>query len=290
MLNYNITPMLLSESNKVPISNNYIYELKYDGIRALIYINSKNIKIYTRNKIDVTYLFPELKKLKNLTNSNTILDGEIICTKDGKPNFSKLLSRIRLKNKEKINSQSIWNRVTFICFDILMYNNLDLKDYTLLERKNILNNFKDNDIFFKSKIFYDGKKLFKTIKKFNLEGIVCKDINSKYIPNTRTNNWIKVKNYKTENFYIGGYKINTSHTISIYLGELSNNRLNYIGKVFVSKKNKLYKKLQNSKKTANNFTNLEENIIFIKPDIKVKIRYIERTENNRLREAFLCDS
>lgn len=290
MLNYNITPMLLSESNKVPISNNYIYELKYDGIRALIYINSKNIKIYTRNKIDVTYLFPELKKLKNLTNSNTILDGEIICTKDGKPNFSKLLSRIRLKNKEKINSQSIWNRVTFICFDILMYNNLDLKDYTLLERKNILNNFKDNDIFFKSKIFYDGKKLFKTIKKFNLEGIVCKDINSKYIPNTRTNNWIKVKNYKTENFYIGGYKINTSNTISIYLGELSNNRLNYIGKVFVSKKNKLYKKLQNSKKTANNFTNLEENIIFIKPDIKVKIRYIERTENNRLREAFLCDS
>lgn len=290
MLNYNITPMLLSESNKVPINNNYIYELKYDGIRALIYINSKNIKIYTRNKIDVTYLFPELKKLKNLTNSNTILDGEIICTKDGKPNFSKLLSRIRLKNKEKINSQSIWNRVTFICFDILMYNNLDLKDYTLLERKNILNNFKDNDIFFKSKIFYDGKKLFKTIKKFNLEGIVCKDINSKYIPNTRTNNWIKVKNYKTENFYIGGYKINTSNTISIYLGELSNNRLNYIGKVFVSKKNKLYKKLQNSKKTANNFTNLEENIIFIKPDIKVKIRYIERTENNRLREAFLCDS
>ncbi len=290
MLNYNITPMLLSESNKVPISNNYIYELKYDGIRALIYINSKNIKIYTRNKIDVTYLFPELKKLKNLTNSNTILDGEIICTKDGKPNFSKLLSRIRLKNKEKINSQSIWNRVTFICFDILMYNNLDLKDYTLLERKNILNNFKDNNIFFKSKIFYDGKKLFKTIKKFNLEGIVCKDINSKYIPNTRTNNWIKVKNYKTENFYIGGYKINTSNTISIYLGELSNNRLNYIGKVFVSKKNKLYKKLQNSKKTANNFTNLEENIIFIKPDIKVKIRYIERTENNRLREAFLCDS
>ena len=290
MLNYNITPMLLSESNKVPISNNYIYELKYDGIRALIYINSKNIKIYTRNKIDVTYLFPELKKLKNLTNSNTILDGEIICTKDGKPNFSKLLSRIRLKNKEKINSQSIWNRVTFICFDILMYNNLDLKDYTLLERKNILNNFKDNNIFFKSKIFYDGKKLFKTIKKFKLEVIVCTDINSKYIPNTRTNNWIKVKNYKTENFYIGGYKINTSNTISIYLGELSNNRLNYIGKVFVSKKNKLYKKLQNSKKTANNFTNLEENIIFIKPDIKVKIRYIERTENNRLREAFLCDS
>lgn len=290
MLNNNITPMLLSESNKVPISNNYIYELKYDGIRALIYINSKNIKIYTRNKIDVTYLFPELKKLKNLTNSNTILDGEIICTNDGKPNFSKLLSRIRLKNKDKINSQSIWNRATFICFDILMYNNLDLKDYTLLERKNILNNFKDNNIFFKSKIFYDGKKLFKTTKKFNLEGIVCKDINSKYIPNIRTNNWIKVKNYKIENFYIGGYKINTSHTISIYLGELSNNRLNYIGKVFVSKKNKLYKKLQNYKKTANNFTNLEENIIFIKPDIKVKIRYIERTENNRLREAFLCDS
>ena len=285
MLNKIITPMLLSESNKIPTSKNYIYELKYDGIRALIYITSNNIKIYTRNKIDITHLFPELIKLKEVIKRNVILDGEIICTKDGKPNFSKLLNRIRLKNKDKILSQSTWNRSTYICFDIL-YNDKDITNLSLLERKKILNKYKDNNIFIKSKIFYDGKKLFKTIKKFNLEGIVCKDINSIYIPNTRTNNWIKIKNYITESFYIGGYTIKNNNQISIYLGELINNKLNYVGKVFVSKKLKLYNKILNLKQSTNKFINLEENITYIKPTIKVKIRYIERTENNHLREAF----
>ncbi len=285
MLNKIITPMLLSESNKIPTSKNYIYELKYDGIRALIYITSNNIKIYTRNKIDITHLFPELIKLKEVIKRNVILDGEIICTKDGKPNFSKLLNRIRLKNKDKILSQSTWNRSTYICFDIL-YNDKDITNLSLLERKKILNKYKDNNIFIKSKIFYDGKKLFKTIKKFNLEGIVCKDINSIYIPNTRTNNWIKIKNYITESFYIGGYTIKNNNQISIYLGELINNKLNYVGKVFVSKKHKLYNKILNLKQSTNKFINLEENITYIKPTIKVKIRYIERTENNHLREAF----
>ena len=285
MLNKIITPMLLSESNKIPTSKNYIYELKYDGIRALIYITSNNIKIYTRNKIDITHLFPELIKLKEVIKRNVILDGEIICTKDGKPNFSKLLNRIRLKNKDKILSQSTWNRSTYICFDIL-YNDKDITNLSLLERKKILNKYKDNNIFIKSKIFYDGKKLFKTIKKFNLEGIVCKDINSIYIPNTRTNNYIKIKNYITESFYIGGYTIKNNNQISIYLGELINNKLNYVGKVFVSKKHKLLNKILNLKQSTNKFINLEENITYIKPTIKVKIRYIERTENNHLREAF----
>lgn len=285
MLNKIITPMLLSESNKIPTSKNYIYELKYDGIRALIYITSNNIKIYTRNKIDITHLFPELIKLKEVIKRNVILDGEIICTKDGKPNFSKLLNRIRLKNKDKILSQSTWNRSTYICFDIL-YNDKDITNLSLLERKKILNKYKDNNIFIKSKIFYDGKKLFKTIKKFNLEGIVCKDINSIYIPNTRTNNWIKIKNYITESFYIGGYTIKNNNQITIYLGELINNKLNYVGKVFVSKKHKLYNKILNLKQSTNKFINLEENITYIKPTIKVKIRYIERTDNNHLREAF----
>lgn len=285
MLNNIVTPMLLSESDKIPTNNNYIYELKYDGIRALIYINKNNLKIYTRNKVDITNLFPELIKIKDLVKSNTILDGEIICTKNGKPNFSKLLNRIHLKNKNKITSQSIWNRATFICFDILFYNGNDITNQSLLKRKIILDTISNNDIFIKSQIFYDGKKLFKLIKKFNLEGIVCKDITSIYTPNCRTNNWIKIKNYKTEYFYIGGYKNTNDNLFTIYLGEKKNNYLDYVGKVFISKKNKLYNKLLKSKKTNNSFNNLEEDIIFITPNIKVKIRYIERTENNHLREA-----
>lgn len=284
MWNKIVKPMLLSESDSIP-KKNFIYELKYDGMRALIYIDSKNLKIFNRHEKDITYLFPEFKEITKLVSKKCILDGEIICVKDGKPDFSKLQNRIHLKNNKKILSQSMWNRATFICFDILFYD----KNVCLLplcERKKLLETIDDNDIFVKSKIFYHGNKLFKSVKKFDLEGIVCKNVNSKYIVNSRSDEWIKVKNYKYEYFYIGAYSLSNSNVFSIYLGEYINKNFYYVGKVFVSKKSGLYEKLLECDKSENLFNNIDFEANFIKPSIKVKIRYIERTINNHLREAF----
>ena len=284
MWNKAVKPMLLSESDDIP-KKDFIYELKYDGMRALIYVDSKNLKIFNRHEKDITYLFPELKEITKLVSKKCILDGEIICVKDGKPDFSKLQNRIHLKNNKKILSQSMWNRASFICFDILFYD----KNVCLLplcERKKLLETIDDNDIFVKSKIFYDGSKLFKSVKKFDLEGIVCKNVNSKYIVNSRSDEWIKVKNYKYEYFYIGAYSLSNSNVFSIYLGEYINKNFYYVGKVFVSKKYGLYEKLLECDRSENLFNNIDFEANFIKPSIKVKIRYIERTCNNHLREAF----
>ena len=284
MWNKIVNPMLLSESDIIP-KKNFIYELKYDGMRALIYVDSKNLKIFNRHQRDITNLFPEFKEITKLVSKKCILDGEIICVKDGKPDFSKLQNRIHLKNNKKILSQSMWNRATFICFDILFYD----KNVCLLplcERKKLLETIDDNDIFVKSKIFYDGNKLFKNVKKFDLEGIVCKNVNSKYIVNSRSDEWIKVKNYKYEYFYIGAYSLSNSNVFSIYLGEYINKNFYYVGKVFVSKKSGLYEKLLECDRSENLFNNIDFEANFIKPSIKVKIKYIERTSNNHLREAF----
>ena len=284
MWNKIVKPMLLSESDSIP-KKNFIYELKYDGMRALIYIDSKNLKIFNRHEKDITYLFPEFKEITKLVSKKCILDGEIICVKDGKPDFSKLQNRIHLKNNKKILSQSMWNRATFICFDILFYD----KNVCLLplcERKKLLETIDDNDIFVKSKIFYHGNKLFKSVKKFDLEGIVCKNVNSKYIVNSRSDEWIKVKNYKYEYFYIGAYSLSNSNVFSIYLGEYINKNFYYVGKVFVSKKSGLSEKLLECDRSENLFNNIDVEANFIMPSIKVKIRYIERTSNNHLREAF----
>lgn len=284
MWNKVVKPMLLSESNDIP-KKDFIYELKYDGMRALMYVDSKNLKIFNRHEKDITYLFPEFKEITKLVSKKCILDGEIICVKDGKPDFSNLQNRIHLKNNKKILSQSMWNRATFICFDILFYD----KNVCLLplcERKKLLKTIDDNDIFVKSKIFYDGSKLFKSVKKFDLEGVVCKNVNSKYIVNSRSDEWIKVKNYKYEYFYIGAYSLSNSNIFSIYLGEYINKSFYYVGKVFVKKKSLLYEKLLECDRSKNLFNNIDFEANFIKPCIKVKIRYIERTSNNHLREAF----
>ena len=235
MLNKIVKPMLLSESDTVLENDNYIYEIKFDGIRALIYVIDNNIKMFTRNGKNITNLFPELKIITSSVNKNSILDGEIVCLTNNKPDFFKVQERIHLKNKDKIEISSKNNPALFICFDILYYDK-DITNEPLYKRKDVLCKINESDYLLKSKVFEDGEKLFKSIKRLDLEGIVCKDKFSTYQVNTRSNSWIKVKNYKVESFFIGGYTDGEKDRFSIYLGEKSNGKLRYVGKVFVSKK------------------------------------------------------
>lgn len=86
----NIKPMLLAE---IPFcfESKYLYEIKFDGMRALVYVSKKKISIRTRNNVDVTHLFPELDDIKNIVERDfCIFDGEIVLFDKGKPSFSSL--------------------------------------------------------------------------------------------------------------------------------------------------------------------------------------------------------
>ena len=214
--------MLLSEY-PFTFSNKYIYEIKFDGIRALIYVNKNTITIKSRNNIDITNFFPELTNIKDIvSNNNVIFDGEIVVLENNIPAFSKVQQRLRLKNKIKIDEYSQENPATFVAFDIL-YLNKSLLDKKLIARKNYLNKFRDTNNFVKSKVFLDGSNLFKSVKTLGLEGIVAKEKDSLYYPKTRTKEWIKLKNIKQDYFYIGGY-IKNKASYSLLLGEKNNMR------------------------------------------------------------------
>lgn len=282
--NRDFSPMLLSEEKDAFDSKEFIFELKFDGTRALIFVSQKNLVIMNRHGKNITYLYPELQEIKNYIKEKVIFDGEIVVFKEGKPSFLKLQERAHLKNKLKINYQSKNNPVIFVCFDIL-YKNKNLIDYTLLERKKILSKFIDNEYFLKNKyIENDGKLLFKNIKKLGLEGIVAKRKNSKYQINKRTDDWIKIKNLLKESFYVGGY-IETKKSISLLLGEMKNNKLFYVGRVVISTKESLYKSIKSSK--IINKTNFEKDIVganYIIPKFKCFVEYMERTKTNHLRQ------
>lgn len=281
----NFKPMLLKQIYKPFNDKNYIYEIKFDGYRALIFANNKNIKIQSRNGKDITYLYPELESIKKLVNKNVIFDGEIICEENGKPSFRNLQQRSHLKNKNQIKKSIIENPVRFIVFDIL-YENKDLTDLDLLKRKEILSKYKENDNFIKSKYIKEkGIELFKKIKKLNLEGIVCKDINGKYHINKRTYDFIKIKNIERDEFFIGGYTENKNNTISLLLGEYNNKKFMYVGKVIVSKNKKIYDKLKLKKETKNFFNGYYKKAIYVKPELKCFVEYQERTKSNHLRHS-----
>lgn len=278
-------PMLLTEVEKPFDDENYIYELKFDGIRAIIHVGPKMFKIYSRNGVDITDIYPELKSIQNLVSKNTILDGEIVSFKDGKPSFSPLQKRNHLKKKKEIEASSIKNPICFIAFDCL-YENKDLTKLPLLERKKILNNIDDTDYFIKT-IYLEknGKKLFKRVKEQSLEGIVAKQKNSTYTIDFRTKEWIKIKNLQKKSFYVGGYSLNKINA-SLYLGEYKGNNFLCVGKVSISKTAPFFKKISKLPKIPNSpFENKTiKETIYVRPTLSCEVKYLERTENGSLRQ------
>lgn len=281
--NHAWTPMLLKQIPRPFNSEEFLFELKFDGIRAIIFASSKSLYIQSRNQKDITFLFPELQEIKKLVHKNIIFDGEIVLLDGGKPSFSKLQKRMHLKNFAKINSAAKYQPVCFMAFDIL-YENKDLTSLPLIKRKEYLNKYIDTDYFIKTKIIFSkGIKLFNEVSKLGLEGIVAKKISGKYFINKRTDEFIKIKNIKSEDFLVGGYEEKKNGILSLALGSFIDNNFVYAGKVSISSKTDIYKLIINSKKTKNYFKDFSKKINFIKPVIKIEVNYLEKTKNGLLR-------
>ena len=281
-----LSPMLLHEVNKPFNNNEYLYELKFDGVRTFIFINNDKIIIKSRRGLILNDVYPELLSIKNITSKTVIFDGEIVLMKDNKPSFLELQKRVRLKDNLKILKLSKKNPVTFVVFDIL-YENKDLTRLTLLDRKKILGKYKDTVNFVKSKCFNDGIKLFDLVKKEKMEGIVAKRRDSLYKYNERTRNWLKIKNYQEGKFWIVGYNLTKSKVLSLFLAELKKDQYYFVGKMVMGPKNKLYKRIIKEKSINNYLINCEQETNFIKPKYQILVNYIEKTSNGILRQPFI---
>ncbi|CDF10829.1 putative uncharacterized protein [Mycoplasma sp. CAG:776] len=282
--NYKLRPMLLWEKSKIFQDSNYLYEIKFDGFRAFIYVSRKKFVILSRNGNDVTKKYPELSEMQKIVGEHEVIfDGEIITTLNGLPNFSLLQKRSRSKKITDKIMEDI--PVSFIAFDIL-YDNKDLTKNSLAKRKEYLNHYEDTLYFIKSKVYFDGKALFKLIKKVGLEGVVAKFKKSQYFCGERTKEWVKIKNIKVDQFLVHGYQEKTN-TFTLFLGEYRNQQFYFVGKVSVHKKHELIDQLKRLKKTENMFINLDEKAFYVFPKIEVRVHYLEKSKAGILRHAVL---
>lgn len=276
--------MLLNEISEPFDSDDYVFELKFDGVRAIIFASPKGIKVMSRNKKDMTNLFPELSSIKDIVKGCVVFDGEIVSLEDGVPSFDKLKSRLNVKNRYKIDAEAESDPVEYIAFDIL-YRDKNLVDLSLIERKRILEEFDDTSVFKKSRVFGSkGTNLFKEVKKRGLEGIVAKLKVGTYHIDERTSDFIKIKNIQRDAFLVGGYIENPlSNTVSLLLGEKSDLGLVYVGKVLMGKRHKLYEKIQKIQTKRNPFVEKLKDIHFVKPILFCEVEYLERTKSGHLR-------
>ncbi len=284
-----LKPMLLEEIAKPFNKENFLYEIKYDGFRALIYVKKKEIIIKSRNGTILNDIFPELEKIKDVVPSPCVLDGEIIYLDNGKPNIRPLQERLRTKDKIKKQELQQSYPALFACFDILD-NGTDLTQESLIKRKAILANFCENEVFHIVKFYLaKGQELFKAIQAADLEGIVAKEINSLYYPGKRVNFWLKIKNLQSAYFFIGGYTFNLNNTISLYLGEKNHNLLLFVGKLAISNKHELYNQIVKRPRILKSpfYNYADPKCLYVKPKIEIFVYYTARTNNNMLRHPKL---
>jgi len=272
---------------------NCIFEIKYDGARIIAECSNGNVKLTGREN-DKTKNYPEIvDELKKL-NINATFDGEMCIFKNGKSEFSELQKREHIIDKRKINIMSMTKPATYMVFDIISLGNIDCRNKTLMERKEILKEIfsKINSERIKMVEYKESiNELMSYAKENGLEGIMIKRKDSVY-EDKRSNAWLKLKFIEEQDFEIYGYTNETREVSALILGKDGK----FYSRVNFCFGNSLYKfwveKLKNITTDEVPFeTDIPKStkIYWVKPIYTAKVRFMQQYENGKLRQPILID-
>jgi bifunctional non-homologous end joining protein LigD len=285
---FRISPMLATLVDEPFYLPGWIYEEKYDGIRILAYKEGSNISLITRNGIVRTERYPAIaaavSKLKPRT---LLLDGEVVV-------FDKQnVSHFQLLQQGK-------GPVKYAIFDCLYLNGKDFRTSPLRERREMLTALLrgggTGTVVLSEELAADGLKAFDVAKKRKLEGLVAKNLDSKYVEK-RSREWLKVKVNRESEFVIGGYTKpggSRQYLGALLIGVYEGKKLRYAGKVGTGfdteTLRKLSAELKKLRQDKSSFTDevREKTATFVRPKLVAQIAYTEWTKDGRLRHpAFL---
>lgn len=282
-------PMLPTLSYTLPINKDWNYEIKYDGFRALLYVDDETYHLTSRNGLSFTFQFPEIEQavrfIREVWTENLplLFDGEL-CILDSpyKANFEKIQLRGRLKNTKKIVETMNEKSSHFCIFDLLLLSGIQINNDTYKSRK-----FKLKELFTRVGLpleiepnspsfiqyirnYESFEEIWKIAERFDSEGVIAKEITSKWEEGKRTTKWIKMKNWKEGTFFITSYEIKNGY---FHVGVLRNKKVFPIGLVshgFTSEEREALLTIMKSNKlkTTNNF-------IYVEPSICLDLYFLE---------------
>lgn len=223
-----VKPMLATLVNEPFDDPDWIYEVKWDGYRAVSYINDGSVDILSRNDKSFNDKYYPLWELLSGWKINAVIDGEIVVLNDkGQSNFGHLQNWRSEADGE----------LAYYVFDILWYDGVNLMDLPIESRRKVLEAVlpANDDRIRPSQVFkVKGSDFFGAAKRMGLEGIIAKRKDSTYMPDARTREWLKIKVNKRQEVVIGGFTKNEGSAkkfSSLLLGVYEKGKLQYVGKV-----------------------------------------------------------
>lgn len=289
-----IHPMLATLVDEPFSSPEWIFETKWDGFRSICFLKHGKARLASRNQLEMTPQYPELANLaRQFDVREAIVDGEIVALDaDGRPRFQLLQPRVG--RKSGIESLRGKGQIVYYVFDLLYFDGYDLMSCSLLDRKAALERILQPAGFVRlsEHIEADGKKFFKEIEKFKLEGMIAKRAASLYVQK-RSSDWLKVKTVQRSEVVIGGYtqpRRSRSHFGALVVGLYRGDELHYVGHTGGGFNQKtlaqVFKLMQPLKTSQSPFVlppKTNEPVQWVKPKLVAEVKFSEWTADNRMR-------
>lgn len=268
----------------------WLFEPKWDGYRAIADVRGGKVDLYSRNHISFNKDYPPVVKAVEKIAYDVVLDGEVVV----------------MKNKDVSDFQSLQNykttgkgNLTYVVFDLLYLNGEELLEMPLIERKTLLEEvvkqLDDKTVQYSAHVVKEGEKLFKKASQKGLEGIIAKKADSVYEEGRRTMNWLKIKILNQQETIICGYTAprgSRKKLGALVLGVLDDNgELRYVGHCGGGLNGELidmlYAKLQPLRRDTSVFkgkikTNMP--VTWVKPVLVCQVKFSSWTEGGILRQ------
>jgi bifunctional non-homologous end joining protein LigD len=295
----NLEPIFAMEpvsSDSIPKGEEWIAQVKWDGVRILTYSDNHEVRLFNRKKNERTLHFSEITTISQYCSSTSvILDGEVIALgEDGRPSFQQVMRRDGLRKLDRIKMVVESVPIIYLIFDVIYLDGEWIDNKPFHERNEILGEIiTPHDHIQLVPAMTEAEALFHAIKEQGMEGIVMKRTSSPYTIGKKRDDWLKVKNYRDIIAVIGGFTLGHDTVNSILLGLYDNvGNLHYVGhtgtgKMTVSDWKELTKELGEMVTDRHPFNKTPQrhsHATWVRPEKTVKIKFAEWTEGGAMRQ------
>jgi len=294
-----IVPMMAKLVARLPTPDDaWGFEFKWDGIRALAYVDGGRVRLQSRTGEDITARYPEVHPMgRALGSSEVILDGEIVALDDkGRPSFEAIQQRMGLTAENEIRRKMKDVPVTYMVFDLIWKDGHSLMERPYADRRKALAELKLTDASWQTPPYErgGGATMKDASRRAGLEGVMAKRLDSRYEPARRSGSWQKIKNKNRQELVIGGWLEGEGkrrgYPGALLVGYYKDGKLVYAGKVgtgftdtTLDKLNARLKKLAVDKSPFEAGASSPRGAHFVRPEVVAEFEFVEWTRGGQLR-------
>ncbi|MCZ8524024.1 MULTISPECIES: ATP-dependent DNA ligase [Paenibacillus] len=293
-----LVPFEPIRTEKAPSGDQWIGQVKWDGTRILTYASGGTVRLFNRKGHERTLQYPELLHLSSYCNAESvILDGEVIALAEGRPNFQEVMRRDSVRKSQHLAQVQKQVPISYMVFDILYLDGEWVTERTLRERQRLLQERVHGSQTVQLVPNVPGMNdLYSVMKLHKMEGIVCKDLESKYLLGGKDKRWQKMKIYNDLLAVVGGVTYRAGQVNALMLGLYdAEGRLWYIGHAGAGRfTQQMWRELTaeaaEMRLPERPFVNVPErskDAVWIQPRLTVKVSYMEWTAGRTLRQPGL---